>query len=116
LAVEDQLYIEQFERSSAVKMAEETVNVNPDGSTTFESDAGEESTMPPVEDAGADGAFDEEAVAEMDPMLYLVVVAAVLALLFYIYKRRSREDDDDFFANLDGEKVRRSLPSTPAAT
>ena len=38
-------------------MAEETVNVNPDGSTTFE--GGEESTMPPVEDAGAEGGLPE---------------------------------------------------------
>ena len=87
-------------------MAEETVNVNPDGSTTFEG-AGDESTMPPVEDAGADGAF-EKAVAGTDPLFYLALVACALGVLFFIYYRRSKEDEDDFFTNLDGEKVRES--------
>jgi hypothetical protein len=89
-------------------MAEETVNVNPDGSTTFEGGAGEESTMPPVEDAGADGAFEKAATAAAgtDPLFYLVLVALALGVLFFIYYRRSKEDEDDFFTNLDGEKVR----------
>lgn len=88
-------------------MAEETVNVNPDGSTTFDGAAGDESTMPPADDAGAEGAFEQvTAAAGTDPMLYLLLVAIALGILFFIYYRRSKEDEDDFFTNLDGEKVR----------
>jgi hypothetical protein len=87
-------------------MAEETVNVNPDGSTTFD---GGESTMPPVEDAGGEGVFDEETMEEVakggDPAIYLLLVVVLIGLLYFIYKRKSREDEDDFFDNLDGEKV-----------
>lgn len=88
-------------------MSEETVNVNPDGSTTFESGAGDESTMPPMGDAGADETFEGAAAAieGTDPMLYLFLVALVLGLLFFVYRRRSQADDDQFFSNLDGEKV-----------
>lgn len=94
-------------------MAEETVNVNPDGSTTFGGGTGEESTMPPVEDAGTDGAFEQAAtaVAGTDPLFYLVLVALALGVLFFIYYRRSKEDEDDFFANLDGEKFNLKLPA-----
>jgi hypothetical protein len=90
-------------------MAEETVNVNPDGSTTFE--GSEESTMPPMEDAGSEeGVFDEETMAEADgnfrAILFLMVVFA-LVILYFIYLRKSRDDEDEFFSSLDGEKVRR---------
>lgn len=89
-------------------MAEETVNVNPDGSTEF---GGEDSTMPPMEDAGANESFEEaaQAVAGTDPALALLLVAVALGILFFIYYRRSRGDEDDFFSNLDGEKVRMTL-------
>ena len=93
-------------------MAEETVNVNPDGSTTFEGDAGE--TF--AEDAGekfsegAEGADfipeAEEVVAGVDPAIYLLVVVVLLGIFYLIYRRKSREEEDDFFSNLDGEKVR----------
>lgn len=87
-------------------MAEETVNINPDGSTTFE---GQESTMPPVEDAGDAGEGAEEVFEEIaqggDPAIYLLLVVVLLGVLFYIYRRKSKEDEDDFFGNLDGEKV-----------
>eukprot|EP00980_Cylindrotheca_fusiformis_P007530 scaffold1561_cov129-Cylindrotheca_fusiformis.AAC.22 len=93
-------------------MAEETVNVNPDGSTTFE---GEESTMPPAEDAGGEGTFDEETIKEVakggDPAIYLLLVVILLGILYFIYKRKSREDEDDFFDNLDGEKFNLKLPA-----
>eukprot|EP00429_Kryptoperidinium_foliaceum_P064744 CAMPEP_0176058710 /NCGR_PEP_ID=MMETSP0120_2-20121206/29254_1 /TAXON_ID=160619 /ORGANISM="Kryptoperidinium foliaceum, Strain CCMP 1326" /LENGTH=294 /DNA_ID=CAMNT_0017392241 /DNA_START=88 /DNA_END=972 /DNA_ORIENTATION=+ len=94
-------------------MSEETVNINPDGSTTFE--GAEETTMPPAEDAGAgtEEAFEEaaEAVAGTDPLIYLGLVAVVLGLLFFIYYRRSKDDGDDFFSNLDGEKFNLKLPA-----
>jgi hypothetical protein len=89
-------------------MAEETVQVNPDGSTTFNSGAGDGSTMPPMDDAeaGADETFEgAAAVVGTDPVLYLFLVALVLGLLFFIYRRRSQADEDEFFTNLDGEKV-----------
>jgi hypothetical protein len=86
-------------------MAEETVNVNPDGSTTFE--GGEESTMPPVEDT--EGMFDEETMADavvgVDPAIYLLLVTLVLGVLYFIYYRRSHDNEDEFFTDLDGEKV-----------
>ena len=81
------------------------MNVNPDGSTTFEG----ESTMPPAEDAGADGDFEEtieEVVKGTDPAIYLLVVVILLGVLYFIYLRKAKEDDDDeFFSSLDGEKV-----------
>lgn len=84
----------------------ENVNINPDGSTSFESGAGEESTMPPAEGPGTEGIFEEApVVAGTDPAIYLLLVAIALGILFFIYKRNSREEDDDFFSNLDGEKV-----------
>jgi len=93
-------------------MAEETVNINPDGSTTFE---GQESTMPPVEDAGDAGEGAEEVFEEIaqggDPAIYLLLVVVLLGVLFYIYRRKSKEDEDDFFDNLDGEKFNLKLPA-----
>lgn len=93
-------------------MAEETVNINPDGSTTFEGDAaggGEESTMPPVE--GADPGMDEETVQEIvkgtDPAIYLFLAALLIGFLYFLYTRKARADaEDEFFANLEDEKVR----------
>lgn len=90
-------------------MVEETVNINPDGSTTFE---GGESTMPPAEDAGegAGEAFEEIAQGG-DPAIYLLLVVVLLGVLYYIYKRKSKEDEDDFFDNLDGSKFDIKLPA-----
>ena len=91
------------------KMSEETVNVNPDGSTTFEGAAGGESTMPPMDDAGETFEGAAPVMEGTDPMLYLILVALVLGLLFFVYRRRSHADDDEFFTSLDGEKVGLSL-------
>ena len=90
--------------------------VEADGTTTFEtppSDAngtfgGEESFNETM------GETPEEDMAEaakgIDPAMYLIVGAIVVVLLFFILRRKkSSEGDDDFFANLDGEKVRRVL-------
>ena len=92
--------------------AEETVTVEPDGSTTFESRADESATPPPVEDPlnGTEGVFDEETMEEVakgtDPAIYLLLVAVLLGLLFFLYLRKSRQDsEDEFFSSLDGEKV-----------
>jgi hypothetical protein len=96
-------------------MAEETVNVNPDGSTTFESAGADESTtFPPVEDPvnGTEGIFGEETMEEVakgtDPAIYLLLASILIGFLYYLYIRRSRkENEDEFFSNLDGEKVGR---------
>lgn len=90
-------------------MAEETVNVNPDGSTTFESGAGEES-MPPPE---AEETFEEVVeAAGMDPAIYLIIGIVLLAVAyFFIFRKKKEEEDDDFFSNLDGEKFNLKLPA-----
>ena len=89
--------------------AEETVTVNPDGSTTFEG-GNDGSTEPPVEDPTTEGIFDEETMATApkgtDPAIYLLLLAILLGFLYYLYLRKVRQDsEDDFFSNLDGEKV-----------
>ena len=92
--------------------SEETVTVDPDGSTTFESGSDESATPPPVEDHlnGTEGLFDEEtiedAVKGTDPAIYLLLVAILLGVLYFLYLRKVRQDsEDDFFTSLDGEKV-----------
>lgn len=87
-------------------MAEETVNVNPDGSTTFE--GAEDAT------SGAEGeTFDEEMMEEVitgtDPAIYLLVAVFVGALLYFLYNRKNRGDDDDYFSSY--EKFNIKLPS-----
>jgi len=80
-------------------MTEETVNVNPDGSTTFEDDgAGAEGT---AGEDGFDGAEEmmEEAVQGIDPAIYLLIAIVVGGFLYFLYKRRSRSEDDEYFSN-----------------
>jgi hypothetical protein len=93
-------------------MAEETVTVNSDGSTTFDGETGydggggEESTMPPVMDDAQGEPMMEDVVKGIDPAIYLLLAVVLLAALYFVYARKSRSDDgDDFFSNLDGEKV-----------
>lgn len=84
-------------------MVEETVTVNPDGSTTFEG----------AEDAagGAEEAFEEtfeetmEEVIEagIDPALYLLAGFIIAAVLYFLYLRKNRNDQDDYFSSY--EKV-----------
>eukprot|EP00934_Nitzschia_sp_Nitz4_P004023 Nitzschia sp. Nitz4//scaffold58_size112336//8320//9458//NITZ4_004014-RA/size112336-augustus-gene-0.15-mRNA-1//-1//CDS//3329554932//4013//frame0 len=89
-------------------MAEETVNVNPDGSYTYQGeDAG--STMPPA--AEEEPIMEAVAKSSTDPAFYLLLVMVVLGVLYYVYRTRSKQDDDDeFFSNLDGEKFNLKLP------
>ncbi len=80
-------------------MVEETVTVNPDGSTTFEG----------AEDAagGAEEAFEEtfEEVIEagIDPALYLLVGFVVAVVLYFLFLRKNKNDQDDYFSSY--EKV-----------
>ena len=84
-------------------MVEETVTVNPDGSTTFEG----------AEDAagGAEEAFEEtfeetmEEVIEagIDPALYLLAAFIIAVVLYFLYLRKNRNDQDDYFSSY--EKV-----------
>lgn len=96
-------------------MAEETVNVNPDGSTTYDGygaggSGDEESTMPPVMDDAEGEPMMDEMIKGIDPAIYLLCTVILLAILYFVYARKSRSDDyDDFFTNLDGEKVRARL-------
>lgn len=95
------------------------VNVEPDGSTTFEDagDAGGQEEAYTGGDEGAGGedfagteggeeAF-EEVAKSIDPAIYLLVAVVIFLVGFVIYQRKKKEEDeDDFFSNLDGEKVR----------
>lgn len=114
-------------------MAEETVTVDPDGSTHYESAGGEESTMPPVDEGAnsTEGMFDEETMEEVvkgtDPAIYLLLAAILIGVFYFLYLRKKKADEEDeFFSNLDGEKVCpkrfyhlyivKIIPSTPDLT
>ena len=78
-------------------MVEQTVNVNPDGSTTFEGATD-----------GAEGeTFDEEVMEEIitgtDPAIYLLVAFILGSLLYFFYSRKNRNNEDDYFSSY--EKV-----------
>ena len=98
------------------------VNVEPDGSTTFEdaadAGAGQEEAFADEgmggEEAGGEGAGEafEELIVEkgIDPAIYLLVIVVIFLVGFVIYQRKKKEEEeDDFFSNLDGEKVRRFI-------
>ncbi len=81
-------------------MVEQTVNVDPDGSTTFEG----------AEDAtgGAEGEAFEETMEEIveagvDPAIFLLVGFIVVAVLYFLYNRKNKSDEDDYFSSY--EKV-----------
>ena len=81
-------------------MVEQTVNVDPDGSTTFEG----------AEDAagGAEGETFEETMEEIveagvDPAIFLLVGFIVAAVLYFLYLRKNKSNEDDYFSSY--EKV-----------
>eukprot|EP00533_Pseudo-nitzschia_delicatissima_P002682 CAMPEP_0116100840 /NCGR_PEP_ID=MMETSP0327-20121206/12494_1 /TAXON_ID=44447 /ORGANISM="Pseudo-nitzschia delicatissima, Strain B596" /LENGTH=283 /DNA_ID=CAMNT_0003592767 /DNA_START=44 /DNA_END=895 /DNA_ORIENTATION=- len=86
-------------------MVEETVTVDPDGSTTFEG----------AEDAtdGAEETFEEtmEEIVEagVDPAIYLLVGFIVFAVLYFLYRRKKSSSDDDYFSSY--EKFNIKLPA-----
>ena len=96
------------------------VNVEADGSTTFENaeSAGQEEAFTGGEEsAGGEGfageggeeAF-EEVAKSIDPAIYLLIAVVIFLIGFVIYQRKKKEEEeDDFFSNLDGEKVRINL-------
>lgn len=92
----------------------EEATVNPDGSTTFENNAGD-SAGDAGADAGADGAETmEEIVKAMDPAWYLAFVVFLMVTLYMLVhwrNKRASSDMDDFFSNLDGDKFNLKLPA-----
>jgi len=91
-------------------MVEETVTVNPDGSTTFE---GAEGAADGAEGETFEDTFEEtiEEVIEagVDPAIYLLVAFIVAAILYFLYRRKNRNDQDDYFSSY--EKFNIKLPS-----
>ena len=93
------------------------VNVEADGSTTFENaeSAGQEEAFTGGEEsaggegfAGAEGGEEafEEVAKSIDPAIYLLIAVVIFLIGFVIYQRKKKEEEeDDFFSNLDGEKV-----------
>lgn len=93
------------------------VNVEPDGSTTFDdaadAGAGQEEAFD-TGDAGegmggeeGEPGFEEIVEKGIDPAIYLLVIVVIFLVGFVIYQRKKKEEEeDDFFSNLDGEKVR----------
>jgi len=84
-------------------MVEETVNVNPDGSTTFEG----------ATDGTEGETFDEEVMEEVitgtDPAIYLLVAFILGSLLYFFYSKRNRNNEEDYFSSY--EKFNIKLPS-----
>ena len=90
----------------------EEATVNPDGSTTFESDAGAGAGAEPdfeegfAEGAGAESA--EEIVKGTDPAIFLVLGFLVCAVLYYLNYQRNKKkqmEREAFFYDMDGDKV-----------
>lgn len=81
-------------------MVEQTVNVNPDGSTTFE---GAEGATDGAEGETFEETMEEIVEAGIDPAIYLLVAFIVGSLLYFLYVRKSRSDEDDYFSSY--EKV-----------
>ncbi|VEU33357.1 unnamed protein product [Pseudo-nitzschia multistriata] len=86
-------------------MVEQTVNVDPDGSTTFEGEGAEGDT--------AGEGFEEEIVMDevtgVDPAIYLLVAFVVGAILYLLYLKKSRSNEDDYFSSY--EKFNIKLPA-----
>ena len=82
-------------------MVEETVNVNPDGSTTFE--GAEDGAEGESAGEGFDEEMMEEVVKGVDPAIYLLVAVVVGAILYFLYVKKTRSNEDDYFSTY--EKV-----------
>jgi hypothetical protein len=93
----------RFSRYNQYKMVEQTVNVDPDGSTTFE---GAEGASDGFEGESFDEETMEEVVTGTDPAIYLLVAFVVGAILYLLYLRRSRSDEDDYFSSYEKVSVR----------
>ena len=81
------------------------VNVEPDGSTTFEGAADDAGGA-----EGAEEGFDEEiplmeevVATGVDPAIYLLVAFVVGAALYFLYLRKQRSNEEDYFSSY--EKV-----------
>jgi len=90
-------------------MVEQTVNVDPDGSTTFEGAEGAEDASDGFEGETFDEETMEEVVTGVDPAIYLLLAFVVGAILYFLYLRRSRSNEDDYFSSYDKFNIK--LPS-----
>lgn len=87
-------------------MVEQTVNVNPDGSTTFEdAEGGTQGT----EGETVNEEMLEEAITGIDPAIYLLIAFALGAILYFLYCRKNRNNEDDYFSSY--EKFNIKLPA-----
>lgn len=86
-------------------MVEQTVNVDPDGSTTFEGAEGAEDASDGFEGETFDEETMEEVVTGVDPAIYLLLAFVVGAILYFLYLRRSRSNEDDYFSSYDKVSV-----------
>lgn len=87
------------------------VNVEPDGSTTFEGAADDAGGA-----EGAEEGFDEEiplmeevVATGVDPAIYLLVAFVVGAALYFLYLRKQRSNEEDYFSSY--EKFNIKLPA-----
>lgn len=81
------------------------MNVDPDGSTTFEGAGAEEETA----GEGFEEEMMEEVVTGVDPAIYLLVAFVVGAILYFLYLKKSRSNEDDYFSTY--EKFNIKLPA-----
>jgi len=91
----------------------ETVNVNPDGSTT----GGEDTVFNETEQESFSGdeippEGGEDIIEGTDPALYLLLAVVLIIAVYYFFftRKKKQEESDDFFSNLDGEKFNLKLP------
>mmetsp|Transcript_10450 Transcript_10450/g.15263 ORF Transcript_10450/g.15263 Transcript_10450/m.15263 type:complete len:285 (+) Transcript_10450:35-889(+) len=101
----------------------EEATINPDGSTTFGSDAGAgpgPEDVPPGGDdfasggEGAEGTAESLAAKGTDPAIYLALAFIAIVVLYYLNYRRNKRKQTErnaFFIDMDGDKFNISLPS-----
>lgn len=80
----------------------EEATVNPDGSTTFESDE----TFNATAEDDTFNIADDDVAKGIDPAIYLGLVILAIGLLWFFVLRSQNKEEDEFFAELDVEKVR----------
>lgn len=80
-------------------MTEQTVNVNPDGSTVFEGDSGDTGENHYSSEGEYEDGPVNEAAKGIDPAIYLLVTVILGVAAYIYYLRKNRSDDDEYFSN-----------------